>query len=276
MSLIDPSVATGIGLAVLGSKDLLNRLLGPSADYLGEKTRGVIEKCDVNLDWIFRIATRKLGDRIQENGSVSPRVLKHVVDEARFCEDEIVAEYLGGVLASSRANGESDDRGVCFLNDIKSLSSYQLRTHFLIYSTLPRFADAIRFNPHSYYGEHGQLTLIFTDDSYLAALNCADGPLRKSVGRHSFLGLEARLLCNGGAIAFQNHENGDPPRAPWRFCWPTQYGHELFVWGLGLGDQVSQSYFDVMAGTTADLLPQLEVVEIDSGKKWVTGVERQY
>lgn len=277
-SLFDPSIATGIGLSVLGCQDSLNRLLGPSADYLGVKLKGVIEKCDINLDRVLNIALRKLGNRIETTGAVSPRVLKHLVDEARFCEDEIVAAYLGGVLASSRANGDTDDRGVSFLSDIQSLSSFQLRTHCMIYRTIPQFANSIRFNPTSAYGadSHETITLIFNDDSYLNALNCPTH-LRRFVGRHSFLGLNSRRLCDGGDIAYQNHAGDDsPPRVPWRTCYPTLYGHELFLWGTGLGDFTPTSYFDLPVDLADGLLPALDVVEVDLGRKYVIGAKREY
>src|SRR5205823_2957980 len=104
------------------------------ADYVGGEAKNLVERCNINLDNVFKIAVRKLRGRLAVPGSVSPRVLKHIIDEGAFCEDEMVAEYLGGILASSRQADGRDDRGVCFLNDIKSLSSYQVRTHYLIYS----------------------------------------------------------------------------------------------------------------------------------------------
>lgn len=122
------------GSAILSSKELLTKLLGPTADYLGGEIKGFVQKCNINLDNIFKKATLKLGDKINEKGSVSPRVLKHVVDEGRFCEDELTAEYYGGVLASSRSERSRDDRGVVLLAIIKALSVYQLRFHFIAYS----------------------------------------------------------------------------------------------------------------------------------------------
>lgn len=56
---MDPLTITGAGLAVLGSKDLLVKLLGPSADYLGGEIAGFVQKCNVNLDSVFVRATKK-------------------------------------------------------------------------------------------------------------------------------------------------------------------------------------------------------------------------
>lgn len=131
--MVDP-VTAGVGaLVYLGSKDLLSKLLGPTAEYLGEKNKGLVEKCDINLDNIFKKANEKLGDKINEPGVVSPRVLKHVIDEGRFCEDDAVAEYFAGILASSRSEDIKDDRGIRLVSILKSMSSYQVRVHFYAY-----------------------------------------------------------------------------------------------------------------------------------------------
>ena len=100
---MDPATAVVTGLAVLGSKDVLVKLLGPTADYVGGEIKNFVQKCNINLDNIFRNATQKLGpELLNQPGGVNARVLKHVVDEGRFCEDELTAEYYGGILASAR------------------------------------------------------------------------------------------------------------------------------------------------------------------------------
>lgn len=77
---MDPISTVGAGLAVIGSKDILVKILGPTADYVGGEVKNFVAKCNVNLDSIFIRAQKKLGDRINEDGRVSPRVLKHVID----------------------------------------------------------------------------------------------------------------------------------------------------------------------------------------------------
>jgi len=132
--MVDPSITIGTGLAILGSKDLLLKLIGPTAEYLGQEVKGLVEKCNINLDNIFIRATKKLGKQIDEIGSVSPRVLKRVFDEGRFCEDEISQEYFAGLLASSRSKKGDDDRALPFLSMVRDLSSYALRTHYILYT----------------------------------------------------------------------------------------------------------------------------------------------
>jgi len=131
-------VDVGTGLAALGSaqvsKDALGRMLGPTADYIGEGVRSWSERRTANVQRVFAIAYRRLGDGINRPGAVPPRVLKAVLDEAQVAEDELVAEYLGGVLASSRTEVGRDDRAAAIARLISSLSSYAIRTHYLFYA----------------------------------------------------------------------------------------------------------------------------------------------
>ncbi len=53
--------------------------------------------------------------------------------EAAFTDDELSADYLGGVLAAS---GPDDDSGVPIIAQIGRLSSLQLRMHYVMYREL--------------------------------------------------------------------------------------------------------------------------------------------
>src|SRR5262245_38631145 len=144
--MIEPTTAIGTGLAVLASKEVLTRLLGPTADYVGGEIKGFVQKCNVNLGNIFLNATLKAGKSLDEKRTVNPRVLKHVIDEGRFCEDKLTAEYYGGILASARSEDGRDDRGVTLLATVKDLSVYQLRFHFVFYSIVSRLFHGKGFN----------------------------------------------------------------------------------------------------------------------------------
>lgn len=50
---MDPVTVSGAGLAVWGSKDLMTKLLGPTADYIGGEAKNLVAKCNINLDGIF-------------------------------------------------------------------------------------------------------------------------------------------------------------------------------------------------------------------------------
>jgi len=119
-----PSLGLAIG-GILASKDLLNKLLGPTAEYLGENLKGVVERSAKNTARILQVAYGKLKDRLGDNGQVPPRVLKGVIDEGRFVEDALATEYFGGLLASSRSE-TGDDTVLPYVNLVKSMPLIQL------------------------------------------------------------------------------------------------------------------------------------------------------
>jgi hypothetical protein len=57
------------------------------------------------------------------------------MDEAGgpYCDDELIADYLGGVLAGSRTLPGGDDRAVSWSKIVTSLSALQVRAHYLLY-----------------------------------------------------------------------------------------------------------------------------------------------
>ena len=110
--MVDSSTMVGTGIALLASKDLLNKVLGPTADYVGEEVKHLVERANVNLGTIFKSAERKLGSKVDSPGAVNPRVFKQIWDEGRFIEDELAAEYFGGLLASSRSPDGKNELGL--------------------------------------------------------------------------------------------------------------------------------------------------------------------
>jgi hypothetical protein len=126
----------GTGLAILGAseltKDAVQRILSPTADYIGA---GVLTgtKATVNFVRVLINAAGKIGRAIEQDGAIPPRLMKAVLDEAPFCDDELSAEYLGGVLAASWTGQSRDDRGVALIATIQRLSTYAIRTHYVCY-----------------------------------------------------------------------------------------------------------------------------------------------
>lgn len=135
----------GTGLALLGSKDLIVKILGPTADYLGGELKSYTEKGANNLKLIFEKTAEKLGSKIDEPGEVPPRVLKGILQEGYFCEDDLMAEYFAGILASSRTDFK-DDRGVYFNSLISKMSSYQIKTHYLFYYAFKDCFDGVNID----------------------------------------------------------------------------------------------------------------------------------
>ena len=134
--MVDPGTGLTVLGGALGSKDLVLRVLGPTAEYLGAGLADWTKRSVENTGRIFQKAVEKLGTRINEPGGVPPKVLKGILENAPFCDDELAAEYFGGVLAASRSGIERDDRGAAFLALVDRLSAYQLRSHFLFYEMI--------------------------------------------------------------------------------------------------------------------------------------------
>jgi len=135
----DPLVGTG--LVLWGAKDILLKLLGPTADYIGKEAKDVVKKGNENMSRIVARAVKLLDSKLEQPGVVSPRVLRHIINEGIFCEDELSAEYFGGILASARSGVSRDDRGMAMISLLSSMSTYQIRTHYVFYTIAKRLFE---------------------------------------------------------------------------------------------------------------------------------------
>lgn len=130
------------GIAIAGgiaSKEVLGKLLGPTAEYLGNGMRDLVKISVTNMSRIFAIACEKLKDGLDKKGQVNPRILKNILEEGRFVENIFSAEYFGGILASSRNEDGQDDSSLPYINLIKVLPSFHIHLHFIIYSLAAKF-----------------------------------------------------------------------------------------------------------------------------------------
>ena len=242
----DPLTIAGAGLAVLGSKDILTKLLGPTADYLGGEVKGFVQKCNVNVDSVFVRAKRKLGARIDDEGSVSPRVLRHVLDDARFCEDELAAEYYGGLLAGSREATGKDDQSLPYLAKVRQMSVYQIRLHFAFYYEILRLHKASKLNLGQ--GSESTRAGLLLPHSFVKPLF----PPEKhtdywNLMTHSVVGLSSHGLiatyAYGGASDLANRFPG--AAVDGAYMEPNFVGAELFMWALGMETPNGHSFFNI-------------------------------
>ncbi len=125
---------------LLTNKELTNKLLGPSADYIGDLSKRflehALEKQPRNIANIFIKATKKLGNKVDEPGAIEPRILKTIIEDGAFIEEDLVADYYAGVLASSRDKDGKNDNGLPYLKLLQSMSSFDLILHSLLYKTV--------------------------------------------------------------------------------------------------------------------------------------------
>jgi hypothetical protein len=114
------------------ARSLLVRVLGSSADEVGESLRRYTEYRLRNAGRIVERADAK--SRSPDEGTaVNLRVAHVLLEDGSYCDDELTADYLGGLLAGSRAPRGRDDRAVAWSKVITSLSSLQVRAHYLLY-----------------------------------------------------------------------------------------------------------------------------------------------
>ncbi|CAO3858370.1 hypothetical protein [Achromobacter mucicolens] len=233
----EPIVTVGIGaIAAYLGKDGLEKLLGPTAEYLGLGLRDLAQKRIQNIGRILKNAQDKLGTKVEVPGEVPPRVLKAVLDEGSFCDDELAAEYFGGVLASSRTDHGRDDRGARIAKMLDGLSTYQIRTHYLIYSTVKGlFRDSgLSVNMEG----RPKMQIFLPINGYAQAMEFSEPEAQQfsQIVTHVFFGLHAENLIEGAwqmgskeslkKIFPKVDEDGI-------VCQPSALGTELFLWAFG-------------------------------------------
>lgn len=222
------------------------RLLGPTVAYLGGKTRELTEKAVSNIERIFANANSKLGDKLNSPGEVPPRVLRGIINEGAFCEDDIAAQYLGGVLASSRSEGRRDDRGVVMNALISRLSVYQLRTHYIVYHIIKDLFDGTCQPIPPEFRRQASASMPLT--TYFLAMGFHNNELREiekdessfetipGILEHTFFGLAKEGLID----SFEYHWKEKPMVS----FTPSVLGVELFLWAYGMGGIAVHKFLD--------------------------------
>jgi hypothetical protein len=235
----------------LATAKVFEKVLGPTADYLGQGIASFAKKRVENIRNIFLNARGKLGDCIDSPGSVPPRVLAGILTDGSYRDDKVACEYYGGVLASSRTEVSRDDRGATFVNLISRLSSYQLRLHYVLYRI---FLDLYGGSDTSLTQPTSALSLLtFIPESTLfAAMDFSEKEgLPNTIILHALLGLNREELIN------REHSYGDPEmlhmlgRMPTGYTGenrglivsPSPYGAELFLHAMGRGTLPINKFF---------------------------------
>jgi hypothetical protein len=226
-------LTTGLA-AALGIK-LVNDVCGPTAKYLGKELATYAKAGVENLKKVFHHAAAHLKATGKNGGQVPPRVLKEVLAQGYFCEDELQATYLGGVLASSKSEVSRDDRAISYAMLIAALSTYQIRTHYILYSSILRTRQYPPDRVIKAISSHGA-TIVIRESDYRMAMDFTGSESPEIIGQHAFVGLANRGLCEGGESVVTPYQP-KPGDEPFRYFYPTTLGIELFLWGLGCGEQ---------------------------------------
>jgi len=225
---------------------LTYKLLGRTADYIGGEVKNVTETGINNMKKIFTIAVNKLGDMIEKPGDVPPRVIKGILQEGWFCDDELMAEYFGGVLASSRSDISRDDRGSAMISLVSRLTTYQIRSHYIFYLLFKKLFDGESLIP-TIADDCEKMRIFISWNAYCQAMDFSKGENADVIISHVVWGLTKEQLI-GGYFA-----TGDVEvlKKAWSkadeagiILYPSALGVELFLWAYGKGRLSVGSYLD--------------------------------
>lgn len=239
----------GTGLALLGSAKLVEKLLGPTAEYLGGELKDFAKIRTKNINKIFHKAFIKLGDQIEEEGSVSPKILKGIVNEGSFCDDEVTFEYFAGVLASSRSQIVRDDRGAVMLALINRLSSYQIRTHYIFYSVIKSLFEGTDRKMNSFENRKEMMTFL-PMEIFIKAMDFTgqEEEILSSLKAHSLFGLSKEdLIENNFTYGTHKYIKERHPKATTGgiIYQPTILGVELFLCAHGYNEKNLYCLLDI-------------------------------
>ncbi len=206
-------ITTGTAI-IIGKK-----LLGKTFDVVSADIAQLYEK---GRDKIIENATKKIADE-NDGRTANLRVTRDVFWNGSFTDEAICAEYFGGILASSRSDDGKDDAGVYYVDLIKSLSSNQLKLHYLIYLSINKYliSDSSKSNLNA--GQEGELSAekIFLSTNELIQI----------MGEND-LGRELHAIHARGLIGYfqvKSHPLKDGRLVPYLEATPTSLGVQLYA-----------------------------------------------
>jgi hypothetical protein len=187
---------------------------------LGDLAAAPLRGVAGDLERRVKDAMGRIGRNATEKADGKPveapdRVLHKALLEGAFADDEVVADYIGGVLAAS---DHSDDASP-IIALIGRLSSAQLRLHFLVYRELRRLMLGTQTNIGSGEGRSAA-TMLFEADELGAAIGM------------TWVGLGSALAVLSREGLLQTYSLTFATKLA--TVVPVNLGAELFLWGNGL------------------------------------------
>jgi len=237
-----------IAIAVPGEW-ALQKVFGPALTEIGEDLKKLYAKGRGKL---VAAAYRKVPD--QDDGKrANLRVTRDVLWNGAFTEDEICAEYFGGILASSRSSDGKDDDAIQFVDVIKSLSSKQLRLHYTLYNSLNKFFVAAH-QPVNV----GQSTVLHTKKLWFAAAELV------RLGLH--IETDLNILHRNGLVSeyqTDNHKIDHTRSLAYAYFTPTTFG--IFLYAAAHNKLEVWRFFDrIDFGDFSDIaLPAIYAATLD-------------
>ncbi len=244
--MIDPVTGLTILGGAFGGAKVLEKILGPTSEYIGDQIKEWTKKKVENTSNIFKNAEKKLGDKIKNDGQVPPKVLKGILEDGAWCEEDLQVEYFGGALASSRSGVSRDDRGAYFVSLIARLTTYQLRTHYLFYHLIKKHFDGQDININD--GNNWRNLEIFLPfETFYHAMDFTEDEANdwSNILSHAVWGLNKEELLTGFSWGPKDHVQKKFKLADTDgiIFQPTKSGVELFMWAYGHGQDSVNNFF---------------------------------
>lgn len=117
-------------------RNMLQVLFGESAAYIGDAVETMPERRRANVVRLCKIALKRLGAAVSTPAEIPPRVVGLLLNEGSFIRGTVSSEYWGGALSCARGPNPRDDRAARWLHLLSRLGEYELRSHYLLYSSM--------------------------------------------------------------------------------------------------------------------------------------------
>jgi hypothetical protein len=228
------------------TRTLLVRILGSSADALTEAVRHYTAYQLRNVARILECANAKSA-ALDETAMVNLRVARLVLADGSYCDDALMASYLGGLLAGSRTPQGRDERAVSWSKLVTSLSALHIRAHYLLYREWACRLRIIGVYELGVAAGRAQATMQISSPEFAGLLVGDIGADENDAMGHAIGGLiragmlDDNFLCNDSVVRVT----------------PSSTGLELYGWAQGLPG-VSPRAFASKARRfdTADAIPR--------------------
>ena len=198
-------------LTVFAITPLIEKLFGPTVEYFGDALKTFTEKKIKNVKCIIDASTKLLGKQLDSPGQIHPKIIHQLFTEGAFIEDELVREYFAGILASSRTANKSDDMGSYYLSILSRLSIYQIRAHYIIYSSIKKLFNGLNINPALGQYRESLCRTFIPYDEYYESMNFMAAEESENAMQHIFDGLSIENLIEldwiSGDLSFEFPEN---------------------------------------------------------------------
>lgn len=216
--------------------EIIEKILGSSFAYMDiQPNQWPIKRLE-NRNEIFKNAQFFLGERINQEGAVPPKVLKEVINEGSFCDDTLTKRYYGGILASSRTRNARDDRGATLLKIISQISAYQIRMHYAAYQIIRKlYLDShLSFTREE---DRPELQIFILMEDYHNLMGFSEKENARTILQHVLYGLRKENIIETFAYGYNGlRMDEDGTIKPGLRIRPSAFGAELFLWSYGKAD----------------------------------------